>query len=76
MSGEAGEGTAVGVDEGEGMGAGEGDTGGIAGGGGGGAVPALMAAACAWNVVETIGQPFPGPTKFCRVTLAAFIRAS
>jgi hypothetical protein len=39
-------------------------------------VPALIAAACAWNVVETIGQPFPGPLRFCSVTLAALRRAS
>ena len=39
-------------------------------------VPALMAAAWAWNVVETIGQPFPGPLRFCNVTLAALRRAS
>lgn len=39
-------------------------------------VPALIAAAWAWNVVETIGQPFPGPLRFCNVTLAALRRAS
>ena len=44
--------------------------------GGGVLVPALIAAAWAWNVVETIGQPFPGPLRFCNVTLAALRRAS
>jgi hypothetical protein len=44
--------------------------------GGGRLVPALIAAAWAWKVVETIGQPFPGPLRFCSVTLAALRRAS
>jgi hypothetical protein len=39
-------------------------------------VPALIAAAWAWKVVETIGQPFPGPLRFWSVTLAALRRAS
>jgi hypothetical protein len=43
---------------------------------GAGCEPALIAAACAWNVVETIGQPFPDPLRFCSVTLAALRRAS
>jgi hypothetical protein len=43
---------------------------------GAGWVPALIVAACAWNVVETIGQPFPDPLRFCSVTLAALRRAS
>jgi hypothetical protein len=43
---------------------------------GDGGVPALMAAACAWKVVDTIGQPFPGPLRFCSVTDAALRRAS
>ena len=37
---------------------------------------ALIAAACAWNVVETTGQPFPGPLRFCSVSVAALMRAS
>jgi hypothetical protein len=44
--------------------------------GGGGGLPALMAATCAWKVVETIGQPFPGPFRFCNVSLAVLNRAS
>ena len=44
--------------------------------GGGGGLPALIAATCAWNVVETIGQPFPGPSRFCNVSLAVLKRAS
>ena len=44
--------------------------------GGGGELPALIAAFCAWKVVETMGQPFPGPLRFCSVSLAAFKRAS
>lgn len=38
--------------------------------------PALMAACWAVNVVETTGQPTPGPLRFWRVTAAALIRAS
>ena len=37
--------------------------------------PALIAADWSWNVVETIGQPCPGPLRFCSVTDAAFRRA-
>lgn len=37
--------------------------------------PALIAACCRENVVETIGQPLPGPFRFWRVTAAAFRRA-
>ena len=37
--------------------------------------PALTAACCAVNGVETMGQPLPGPFKFWRVTAAALIRA-
>jgi hypothetical protein len=37
---------------------------------------ALIAAVCAWNVVDTMGQPFPGPLRFCSVMLAAVSRAS
>ena len=44
--------------------------------GGGGGLPALIAATCAWKVVETIGQPFPGPFRFCNVSLAVLKRAS
>ena len=44
--------------------------------GGGRGLPALMAATCAWKVVETIGQPFPGPFRFCSVSLAALKRES
>jgi hypothetical protein len=44
--------------------------------GGGGGLPALIAATCAWKVVETIGQPCPGPCRFCNVSLAALKRAS
>ena len=36
----------------------------------------LIAAACSWNVVDAIGQPFPGPLRFCSVSLAALRRAS
>lgn len=36
---------------------------------------ALIAFCCALNVVDTIGQPFPAPFKFCNVTAAAFRRA-
>jgi hypothetical protein len=36
----------------------------------------LIAAACAWNVVEATGQPFPDPLRFCSVTVAALMRAS
>lgn len=39
-------------------------------------VPALIAFPCAEKVVEEIGQPTPGPSRFCRVTAAAFKRAS
>jgi len=35
----------------------------------------LIAFWCAENVVDTIGQPFPVPFKFCSVTAAAFRRA-
>jgi hypothetical protein len=31
-----------------------------------------IAFCCAPNVVETMGHPFPGPFKFCKVTEAAF----
>ena len=44
--------------------------------GGGRGLPALMAATCAWKVVETIGQPCPGPFRFCSVSLAALKRES
>lgn len=64
----------AGDDAGAGVEAGEGVTGGVTGGGV--LVPALIAAAWAWNVVETMGQPFPGPLRFCNVTLAALRRAS
>ena len=40
-----------------------------------GSWPALIAAFWAENVVATIGHPFPGPSKFCRVTAAALRRA-
>jgi hypothetical protein len=36
----------------------------------------LIAAACAWNVVEATGQPCPDPLRFCSVTVAALMRAS
>lgn len=36
----------------------------------------LTASACAWNVVEATGQPFPDPLRFCSVTVAALMRAS
>jgi len=35
-----------------------------------------MALDWAWNVVETTGQPFPGPLRFCSAMLAAVRRAS
>lgn len=35
-----------------------------------------IASCCAANVVEEIGQPTPGPCKFCKVTAAVFKRAS
>ena len=80
----AGDGVAAseGVGEGEGECAGDGEDEdedededeGITGGGG--ELPALIAAFCAWKVVETMGQPFPGPLRFCSVSLAAFKRAS
>jgi hypothetical protein len=38
--------------------------------------PLLIAAACAWNVVEATGQPCPDPLRFCSVTVAALMRAS
>jgi hypothetical protein len=44
--------------------------------GAGGGWPALIAATCAWKVVETMGQPCPGPFRFCSVSLAALKRAS
>lgn len=40
------------------------------------AVSAPIAFPCAENVVEEIGQPTPGPSRFCKVTAAAFKRAS
>jgi hypothetical protein len=39
-------------------------------------VSALIAFPCAEKVVEEIGQPTPGPSRFCKVTAAAFKRAS
>ena len=38
--------------------------------------PASIALACAEKVVETMGQPTPGPLRFCKVTAAALILAS
>jgi len=38
-------------------------------------VSALIAFCCAEKVVEAMGQPTPGPSRFCRVTAAAFKRA-
>ena len=46
------------------------------GGGDGGAAPERMASACALKVVDAAGHPTPGPRRFCRVTVAAFRRAS
>ena len=69
----AGEGERAG-DEDEVVGLGEGEDGGTTGCGKG--LPALIAATCAWKVVETIGQPCPGPFRFCSVSLAALKRAS
>lgn len=37
--------------------------------------PALRASCWRGNVVETTGQPLPGPFRFCKVTAAAFSRA-
>lgn len=45
-------------------------------GGAAGVSALLIAAACSWNVVDAIGQPFPGPLRFCSVTLAVLRRAS
>ena len=73
----AGEGECAGdedEDVGLGLGAGEGEDGGTTGCGKG--LPALIAATCAWKVVETIGQPCPGPFRFCSVSLAALKRES
>ena len=61
-------------DEDVGLGEGEGEDGGTTGCGKG--LPALIAATCAWKVVETIGQPCPGPFRFCSVSLAALKRES
>ena len=38
--------------------------------------PAWIAFCCAENVVETMGQPTPGPLRFWSVTAAALRRAS
>lgn len=38
--------------------------------------PASMAFPSAVNVVDAMGHPFPGPSKFCSVTAAALRRAS
>lgn len=43
---------------------------------GGRGFPACIACCCAEKVVETIGQPTPGPFRFCKVTAAALRRAS
>jgi hypothetical protein len=51
------------------------DTAGAALEGPGVVVSALIAFCCAEKVVEAIGQPTPGPSRFCRVTAAAFNRA-
>lgn len=51
------------------------DTAGAAFEGPGVVVSALIAFCCAEKVVEAIGQPTPGPSRFCRVTAAAFNRA-
>ena len=67
---------ALGVEGGAGDDAGAGFEAGEGVAEGGVLMPALIAAACAWNVVETMGQPFPGPLRFCSVTLAALRRAS
>ena len=40
-----------------------------------GSWPASIAFCCSGNVVETTGQPLPGPLRFCSVTAAAFRRA-
>lgn len=39
-------------------------------------VPSEIALLCAAKVVETMGQPAPGPCKFCKVTAAALSLAS
>ena len=71
----AGEGERTGdEDEDVDLGEGDGEDGGTTGCGKG--LPALIAATCAWKVVETIGQPCPGPFRFCSVSLAALKRAS
>ena len=71
----AGEGERTGdEDEDVDLGEGEGEDGGTTGCGKG--LPALIAATCAWKVVETMGQPCPGPFRFCSVSLAALKRAS
>lgn len=39
-------------------------------------VSASIALCCEENVVDEMGHPTPGPSKFCKVTAAAFRRAS
>lgn len=39
-------------------------------------VSASIAFCCAEKVVDEMGHPIPGPSKFCKVTAAAFRRAS
>lgn len=39
-------------------------------------VPSLIALFCAAKVVETMGHPTPGPSKFCNVTAAALSLAN
>ena len=39
-------------------------------------VSASMAFCCAEKVVDEMGHPTPGPSRFCKVTAAAFRRAS
>lgn len=39
-------------------------------------VSAAMALFCAEKVVDEMGHPTPGPSRFCNVTAAAFRRAS
>lgn len=39
-------------------------------------VSASIALCCAEKVVDETGHPTPGPSRFCKVTAAAFRRAS
>ena len=64
-------------------GAGDGDVDASAGDGGGAGVaggaalmPAWISCACWLKVVEAEGHPCPGPWRFCRVTIAVWMRSN